>query len=290
VTAPTPGTPATAQSTWWTRSDEWQEALRGALHGLGIYAEDHGHSEYFVLDALLDALVAPVAAREAAAYARGRAEGRAEGVARAPGGIWPSAARGAVLDALHRVDHPTLPRLATAAIMALTPFYRMALDEAWDDEALRERMASLLRGTANALKGDPGPLAAHDWSDLPRVAAALRAEVVVAEQRGAAKALRAAVVELQGAARDADTADEAQMFRRCADWLTRAATVADPDTTGTARACCCHADPCPCGMPGMAPTHVHRCVYAALDVGHCDDTCTSPCPARPDTTHEGDPS
>lgn len=69
--APPPGTPATTWPTWWTRSDEWREALRGVLHGLGIHAEDHGHSEYVVLDTLLDALVAPVAAREAAAERRG---------------------------------------------------------------------------------------------------------------------------------------------------------------------------------------------------------------------------
>jgi hypothetical protein len=73
VIAPTPGTPATTPP-WWTRSDEWQEALRNALHSLGIHAEDHGHSEHFVLDTLLNALVAPVAAREAAAYARGHSE------------------------------------------------------------------------------------------------------------------------------------------------------------------------------------------------------------------------
>lgn len=34
----------------------------------------------------------------------------------------------------------------------------------------------LLHGTANALKGEPGPLHMHDWSDLPKVAADLVAE------------------------------------------------------------------------------------------------------------------
>lgn len=45
---------------------------------------------------------------------------------------------------------------------------RAELDES---EALRERMAELLTGVAHALKGDPGPLRMHDWSDLPKVAA-----------------------------------------------------------------------------------------------------------------------
>lgn len=37
--------------------------------------------------------------------------------------------------------------------------------------ALNERLSNLLKDTANALKGDPGPLKTHDWSDLPKVAA-----------------------------------------------------------------------------------------------------------------------
>jgi ElaB/YqjD/DUF883 family membrane-anchored ribosome-binding protein len=39
-----------------------------------------------------------------------------------------------------------------------------------ESEALRDRMAGLLTGVANALKGDPPPLVMHDWSDLPTVA------------------------------------------------------------------------------------------------------------------------
>lgn len=47
-------------------------------------------------------------------------------------------------------------------------------EEAADEDRLREKMASILRRTANALKGVPKPLHSHDWSDLPEVAAALR--------------------------------------------------------------------------------------------------------------------
>jgi len=35
---------------------------------------------------------------------------------------------------------------------------------------LLDRLSKLLTDTANALKGDPGPLKLHDWSDLPKVA------------------------------------------------------------------------------------------------------------------------
>lgn len=46
-----------------------------------------------------------------------------------------------------------------------------------DEEGdVRERLAQLLAHTAGALKGRPRPLHAHDWSDLPRAAAALRRE------------------------------------------------------------------------------------------------------------------
>lgn len=48
------------------------------------------------------------------------------------------------------------------------------IEGGWESDesiALRERMADLLTRTANALKGDPGPLRSHDWSDLPDVAA-----------------------------------------------------------------------------------------------------------------------
>lgn len=52
-----------------------------------------------------------------------------------------------------------------------------------ESDALRERMAELLTGVAKALKGEPGPLAMHDWSDLPAVAAAVVAERDAALER-----------------------------------------------------------------------------------------------------------
>lgn len=61
---------------------------------------------------------------------------------------------------------------------AIEQIYRREMDAiieaGWETDesiALRERMADLLTRTANALKGDPGPLLRHDWSDLPDVAA-----------------------------------------------------------------------------------------------------------------------
>ena len=41
---------------------------------------------------------------------------------------------------------------------------------------LNGKLGSLLERTANALKGLPGPLHMHDWSDLPDVAARIRTE------------------------------------------------------------------------------------------------------------------
>lgn len=45
-----------------------------------------------------------------------------------------------------------------------------------DLQRVLNRLSELLTGTANALKGEPGPLHLHDWSDLPVVAGQLRAE------------------------------------------------------------------------------------------------------------------
>jgi hypothetical protein len=54
--------------------------------------------------------------------------------------------------------------------IALTEMIGGLRAEIEEGDALRERMADLLTGTANALKGDPPPLTWHDWSDLPAVA------------------------------------------------------------------------------------------------------------------------
>lgn len=90
------------------------------------------------------------------------------------------------------VTEPTPEQLAAAAKIAnaaLDPAgyweERFARAEAERDRLVREeeesdevraRMASLLRDTANALKGEPGPLVSHDWSDLPEVATRVKAE------------------------------------------------------------------------------------------------------------------
>jgi uncharacterized protein (DUF3084 family) len=45
-----------------------------------------------------------------------------------------------------------------------------------EETALREKLAGILTATANALRGEPGPLASHGWSDLPERSRALLAE------------------------------------------------------------------------------------------------------------------
>jgi hypothetical protein len=55
-------------------------------------------------------------------------------------------------------------------------------DEHAECDDLRERMAALLTGVANALRGDPGPLRRWSWHDLPVRAAVMR------EQRDSAQA------------------------------------------------------------------------------------------------------
>jgi hypothetical protein len=55
------------------------------------------------------------------------------------------------------------------------------IDELRDDEdesdQLRNRMAGLLRDVAAGLKGEPGPLESHDWSDLPELARATQIRI-----------------------------------------------------------------------------------------------------------------
>lgn len=58
------------------------------------------------------------------------------------------------------------------------------LREAEDEsDRLRARMAGLLTDVANALKGEPGPLESHDWSDLPAVAVRVMRECVECRAR-----------------------------------------------------------------------------------------------------------
>ena len=49
--------------------------------------------------------------------------------------------------------------------------------ESKDSDKLRERLAELLTGVANALKGTPPSNVLHDWSDLPAKVATLRGTV-----------------------------------------------------------------------------------------------------------------
>lgn len=67
-------------------------------------------------------------------------------------------------------------RIAIALTEVIGPLY----EEIKECDALQDRMAELLTGTANALKGEPGPLTRHDWSDLPAVAK--KAAAVAAER------------------------------------------------------------------------------------------------------------
>ena len=63
------------------------------------------------------------------------------------------------------------PRTGAAADYKLAA----ALDALADEDQLRDRLAELLEQTANALKGPPPANTLHDWSDLPKVAAELKA-------------------------------------------------------------------------------------------------------------------
>lgn len=52
-------------------------------------------------------------------------------------------------------------------------------DETLDElHQLNGKMSMILTKTANALKGAPGELMSHDWSDLPRAAVAMRAALI----------------------------------------------------------------------------------------------------------------
>lgn len=55
---------------------------------------------------------------------------------------------------------------------------------------LVDRLGSLLTGVANALKGEPGELRMHDWSDLPTLATYMAAVVEAAEAWAATRLSR----------------------------------------------------------------------------------------------------
>lgn len=68
-----------------------------------------------------------------------------------------------------------------------------------EEVALRERLYQLLDGVARALKGEPPPLVRHDFSDLPEVAATVRADrdEALENAKVAVTALGAAIVQLK---------------------------------------------------------------------------------------------
>lgn len=68
-------------------------------------------------------------------------------------------------------------RIAQALGVVIEPL----LEDIEDSDALRERMAGLLTGVANALKGPPPDLTWHDWSDLPAVAERVAAAAAAAK-------------------------------------------------------------------------------------------------------------
>ena len=82
---------------------------------------------------------------------------------------------GEALALTYDVEGRASARPDAAYVVALVNAHRAGdVDES--DAVTRERMSALLTGTANVLKGEPGPLAMHGWDDLPAVAADLKAE------------------------------------------------------------------------------------------------------------------
>lgn len=63
-----------------------------------------------------------------------------------------------------------------AEIVALVNSVERLQEEIDGYDYLTTRLTKLLTGVANALKGEPGPLTLHDWSDLPAVAQAVIGE------------------------------------------------------------------------------------------------------------------
>lgn len=71
-------------------------------------------------------------------------------------------------------------RMHEAAVGGIKPPIRGVIEDVEDlrvecegGYATTEKLSNLLKGCANALKGDPGPLTQHSWHDLPEVAKVL---------------------------------------------------------------------------------------------------------------------
>jgi hypothetical protein len=63
-----------------------------------------------------------------------------------------------------------------AALAAEREAHAKTRESEADSDRVRERLAELLRGVANALKGPPPELTLWDWSDLPVVADTVKSE------------------------------------------------------------------------------------------------------------------
>lgn len=76
------------------------------------------------------------------------------------------------------------PHLALPQRAAVEHFFdevELLAEESEDDAALRSRLAALLTGVANGLKGPPPPLTQWDWSDLPERAEVMRDRIAELE-------------------------------------------------------------------------------------------------------------
>ncbi len=85
------------------------------------------------------------------------------------------------------VTNPQIDELTEAANLADRELYAAEReiarlrDDLAESSQLRDRMADLLNGVATALKGAPGPLTLHDWTDLPELAADLKRAQIAAD-------------------------------------------------------------------------------------------------------------
>jgi hypothetical protein len=91
---------------------------------------------------------------------------------------------------------------------------RQLKEDAAEARQLRDRLSDILTQTANVLKGDPGPLVLHGWSDLPDVARSLREE-------------RDSYDEAHGVQMDRAEAAEVELLRIRAATLREAEKMAD---------------------------------------------------------------